>query len=136
MDFALLLNRMVVGAFFVLSGHRKLFDANRHAALVETLRACGIPFIEFNQWFVPLVEFFGGLAVISGLLAPFAAFGMIIILAVAALTDGPKHIRAYGPIDGWDYLCDVLYLPEILYAAMLAGVIIVGPGRYSLYVFF
>jgi uncharacterized membrane protein YphA (DoxX/SURF4 family) len=132
-DAALLVNRVVVGAFFILSGYHKLFVPARHAALVKTLQECRIPFVGFNQWFVPLVEFFGGMAVMSGLLAPLAALGMIAILIVAIATDGPKRLKAYMPIDAGDYLCDVLYLQEVLYLIMLVVVILGGPGTFSLY---
>jgi uncharacterized membrane protein YphA (DoxX/SURF4 family) len=135
-DSALLLNRLVVGTFFFLSGYAKLFHKERHATLVTTLRDRKIPFLEFNQWFVPLVEFFGGLAVISGILAPLAAIGMVTILLVAIVTDGPARIKIYSPVDGPDYLCDFLYLPEPLYVVMLMAVIICGPGKYSLHILF
>lgn len=133
-DAALFVNREIVGTFFVLTGYHKLFNRERHAALVETLRACGIPFIGFNQWFVPLVEFFAGLGVVVGLLAPLAALGMIAILIVALRTDGARRIREYQPVDAGDFVCDVLYLQELLFLVMAFIVAIAGPGRWSLYV--
>ena len=57
LDPVLFLNRLVVGLFFAISGHHKLFIKQRHAQLVATLEACGIPYVWFCQWFVPLVEF-------------------------------------------------------------------------------
>jgi putative oxidoreductase len=132
-DTVLLLNRLAVGLFFAISGYHKLFVRERHEQLVLTLEACGIPFVWFCQWFVPLVEFFGGLAVLSGILAPFAALGMLVILLIALSTDGPKRIREYKPIDRADYLDDFLYLPETTYVVMLLFVIFLGPGRYSLH---
>lgn len=132
-DIALLLNRLGVGVFFAISGYHKLFNKDRHALLVATLLECHVPFLKFNQWFVPAVEFLGGLAVISGLFAPLAAFGMVVILAIAIKTDGAKRLAGYKPIDSADWYCDVLYLPESLYMIMLAVVIIAGPGLYSLH---
>ena len=38
-DIALTLNRIAVGAFFMLSGYHKLFNAERHRVLAEELRA-------------------------------------------------------------------------------------------------
>ncbi len=131
-DTALLLNRLAVGAFFAISGYHKLFNKERHATLVATLKACGVPFLGFNQWFVPSVEFFGGLGVVSGVLAPLAALGMLCILGIAILTDGMKRVNSYTPINRADYVCDVLYLPETIYAVMLAVVVIAGPGQYGL----
>jgi len=53
--------RFALGSFFVLSGVHKLMNKERHKTFVETLRVLGIPHIRILQWFVPGVEFFGGL---------------------------------------------------------------------------
>ncbi len=129
----LMTNRIAIGLFFSISGYHKLFNRDRHQQLVSTLKACGIPFVGFCEWFVPLVEFFGGLAVLFGLLAPLAALGLAIILLVALATDGPKRIREYRPIDAADFLDDLLYLPETIYLVMTLFVIIAGPGAFSLH---
>ena len=131
-DLALLINREAVGVFFAISGYHKLFNAKRHATLVETLRDNGIPLVGINQWFVPAVEFLGGLAVVSGILPVLAAAGMFTIVLVATLTDGAKRIGAYEPLNAADWCCDLLYLPEVLYGFMLLVVMIGGPGKYSL----
>jgi uncharacterized membrane protein YphA (DoxX/SURF4 family) len=72
-DLAISLNRVAVGAFFMLSGYHKLFNAERHRLFADELRALGVPALGFNQWWVPLVEFSAGGAVLIGLLAPLAA---------------------------------------------------------------
>lgn len=128
----LTVNRVALGAFFSISGYHKLFNRERHASLVETLRACGVPCLAFNQWWVPSVEFAGGLALLSGVLAPLAAVGLIVICSIACLTDGAKRIRSYSPIDAADYFDDVLYLPEALYTIGLVIVIVAGPGPFTL----
>jgi uncharacterized membrane protein YphA (DoxX/SURF4 family) len=56
-DIALTLSRIAVGAFFMLSGYHKLFNAERHRVLAEELRGLGIHAVGFNQWWVPTVEF-------------------------------------------------------------------------------
>ena len=58
--------RFALGSFFVLSGVHKLTNKERHKTFVETLRVLGIPHIGILQWFVPGVEFFGGLGVAVG----------------------------------------------------------------------
>ena len=126
---ALTVNRVALGAFFAFSGFHKLFNRDRHAGLVETLEGDHIPFVKFNSWFVPSVEFTAGLGLIVGLLSPLAALGLIAILAVALCTDGiPKRIPEYHPIDKADWCDDLLYLPETLYIVMLVIVIAVGSG--------
>lgn len=124
---ALFANRLALGTFFAISGYHKLFNRERHATVVATLKACGVPFLAFNQWFVPCVEFFGGLSVLSGILAPLAAMGLICICLTACMTDGRKRVVGYKPIDSADKLDDYLYLPELLYIIGLAFIVTFGP---------
>jgi len=131
-DIALTLNRVAVGAFFMLSGYHKLFNAERHRTVVDELKALGVHAVGFNQWWVPLVEFSAGGAVLVGLLAPLAALGLLVIIVVAAATSGRQRINLYKPIDEGDRIDDWLYLPETLYAFMLIVVISAGAGPYSL----
>src|SRR6202046_4063038 len=129
---ALTLNRIAVGAFFMLSGFHKLFNADRHRTVVDELKALGIHAVGFNQWWVPLVEFSAGAAVLVGLLAPLAALGLLVLILVAIVTSGPQRIKLYKPIDEADRIDDWLYLPEVLYAFMLIIVVSAGAGPYSL----
>ena len=131
-DIALAVNRIAVGAFFMISGYHKLFNPEHHRALVDELKALGVPAVGFNQWWVPSVEFSAGGAVLIGVLAPLAALGLIIIILVALVTSGRQRIELYKPIDEADRIDDWLYLPETLYAVMLIMVISAGGGPYSL----
>jgi uncharacterized membrane protein YphA (DoxX/SURF4 family) len=131
-DLAITLNRIAVGAFFMLSGYHKLFNPDRHRAITEELRALGVHAVGFNQWWVPFVEFTAGAAVLIGLLAPLAALGLLVIILVAIATSGRQRIRLYKPIDESDRIDDWLYLPETLYAVMLILVISAGAGPYSI----
>src|SRR6202795_1039770 len=131
-DIALTLNRIAVGAFFMHSGYHKLFNAERHRTFVDELKALGVPALGFNQWWVPLVEFSAGAAVLVGLLAPLAALGLLVIILVAVATSGRQRIKLYKPIDEADRIGDWLYLPETLYAFILILVVSAGAGPYSL----
>jgi putative oxidoreductase len=131
-DLALTLNRIAVGAFFMLSGYHKLFNAQRHRSIVDELKALGVPAVGFNQWWVPLVEFSAGAAVVVGLFAPLAALGLLVIILVAIATSGRQRIRLYKPIDESDRIDDWLYLPEALYAFMLMIIVSAGAGPNSL----
>ena len=130
-DIALTLSRIAIGAFFMLSGFHKLFNAERHRTVVDEFKALGIHYIGFNQWWVPLVEFSAGAAVFVGLLAPLAALGLLFIIVVALATSGRKRLAMFMPIDRADRIDDFLYLPETLYAFMLLVVISAGAGPYS-----
>ena len=131
-DLAITLNRIAVGSFFMHSGYHKLFNAGRHRSFVDELKALGVPAIGFNQWWVPFVEFTAGASVLFGLLAPLAAFGLLVIILVAIVTSGRQRIKLYKPIDRGDRVDDWLYLPETLYAFMLIIVVSAGAGPYSL----
>lgn len=131
-NFALTLNRIAVGAFFMHSGYHKLFNADRHRTFVDELKSLGVPAVGFNQWWVPLVEFTAGGGVLIGLLAPLAALGLLVIIVVANATSGRQRVNLYKPIDRGDRIDDWLYLPETLYAVMLIIVISTGAGPYSL----
>ncbi len=131
MDIAMTLNRIAVGAFFFLSGFHKLFNTERHRTFVDELKSLGVHGVGFNQWWVPLVEFAAGGAVVIGLLAPLAALGLLVIILVAITTSGRQRLALYKPIDEADRLDDWLYLPEVLYAFMLIVVVSGGAGPYS-----
>jgi hypothetical protein len=59
---ALVINRIALGAFFTTSAFHKLFNRERHAVFVRELVSDRVPRLGFNQWFVPSIESFGGLA--------------------------------------------------------------------------
>jgi uncharacterized membrane protein YphA (DoxX/SURF4 family) len=131
-DIALTLSRGAVGMFFMFSGYHKLFNAQRHRALVDELTALRVAAVWINQWWVPSVEFAAGSAVLIGLLTPLAAFGLLVIVLVASVTSGRVRIKSYQPIDRADRIDEWLYLPEILYAFMLIMFVSAGAGPYSL----
>jgi uncharacterized membrane protein YphA (DoxX/SURF4 family) len=123
--------RFALGLFFVLSGAHKLTNKERHKTFVETLRVLRIPRIGILQWFVPGVEFFGGLGVAVGFLTPLAALGLLVISSVALLTNSPTVIASYKPIDRADRFDDWLYQPEMMYALMLLYFTTAGAGPVS-----
>ncbi len=130
-DIAITLSRIAVGSFFMHSGYHKLFNAERHRTFADELKSLGVPALGFNQWWVPLVEFSAGAAVLIGLLAPLAALSLLVIILVAMATSGRQRVKLYKPIDRGDRIDDWLYLPETLYALMLIMIISAGAGPYS-----
>jgi uncharacterized membrane protein YphA (DoxX/SURF4 family) len=124
--------RVATGTFFVFSGYHKLTNSDRRAVFITTLEACHVPFISVMQWFVPAVEFLGGLGVAFGFLTPVAALGLAVICLVATCSDGLRRIGTWTAIDRADVIDDVLYLPEVLYMLLLALFIAGGAGPFSL----
>lgn len=131
-DMALAAVRVSVGVFFALSGYHKLFNRDRHAGFVDTLKADHVPVLRFNEWFVPCVELGAGIAVAAGFLAAGASLMLLAICIVACMAEASGKVEAFKPIDEADRIDDWLYLPEVLYALMLFAVICAGPGAYSL----
>lgn len=118
-----------VGLFFAVSGWHKLFNRGRHRVLVETLRADGIPWVRFNEWWVPVWELLAGSALalswfLPSVVARLSASVLMIICLVAMLMDGLQHVRKMQPLDWSEYIADLLYLPECLLALLLVVIII------------
>ncbi len=80
-DFIILVARVMIGLIFVLSGWPKLLHFQ---ATVANLTQRGIP--EVFAYLAPPVEFFGGLALLLGLLTPYAAILMLLFTLVATAT--------------------------------------------------
>ena len=126
----LLIARVITGVFFSLSGFNKLFVAANAQAMLHTMHTAGIPYPEFNAIFVASVEFALGAALLVGLLTRLAALALLMICIVATFTEGVQRIpENLGPLDwlGW-----FLYLSEVLYALILAWILVCGPGAFAL----
>lgn len=123
--------RLGVGSFFVISGCHKIFHPVRRAQLRDTFKADGV-YHPAMMVIVPWGEFLGGLGVVVGCLTVPAAFGLIVLCLGACCFDGVKRIPAMKPLTRADYIGCVLYLPEVLYVAILAVLICQGAGKWSL----
>jgi uncharacterized membrane protein YphA (DoxX/SURF4 family) len=128
---AITLLRMAMGVFFSISGYHKLFNKQRHGVVLNTMVVDDVPDPRLASWVIPMGEFMGGIALVVGFLTPLAAIGLFIICCGAAMVDGLKRITGMQPIDRADYVDDLLYLPEVLYAIILLTIIFMGGGPYS-----
>lgn len=116
--------RVGTGLFFACSGYNKLFNHARHAALVKTLEEDKVPERKFMQWWVPGWELSGGTMLATGMLPRLGALALLVIMLVALFSEGKKRVQAYAPINAADRVCDWLYLPELIYALVLATFVV------------
>ena len=85
-DYALLAIRLAVGLFFVSFGFGKLFGAPGLEGFTGMLEGLGFPAPALLALLVGVAEFFGGLAIILGVLTRFSAFWLALISVVAWAT--------------------------------------------------
>ena len=114
----LLLLRLVFGAALVLHGLPKI----QHPT---SWMGAGAPVPGFFQFLAAFSEFFGGLAMIAGLLTPIAASGIAATMLVALVTVHFKHGDPFVTMHGESFESPLGYL------AFALLMILTGPGRLS-----
>lgn len=112
--------RITVGLVFMSTGWIKL---NNLPAIARNFEAMGIPSPHILTPFVSGIEFFGGLALVLGLLTRFAAVPLMIVMIVAIVA---------AKRDDIDGLVTLLGFEEISYFLFFAWLAIAGPGPVSL----
>src|SRR5438094_1177145 len=123
----ILIARLAVGLLFLLSGRGKLFVPELREEMRQTLVAAGVPFPEVNALFVSTVGFVFGLLLILGALTPLTCVMLGGVMLVAIATTALRNIKATSPL-GW--LSEFLYLPEVVYLAILFWLFLSGPGWF------
>ena len=120
-DTALAVLRVVLGMTFILHGGQKLFVFG-FAGVSGAFAQMGIPAPGILGPFVAFVEFFGGIAILLGLLTRLAALGIAATMVVAILT---VHLK-----NGFFAPTGVEFPLSLLGSAI--ALIITGAGDFSL----
>ncbi len=83
-NLSLLVLRVIIGTVFIAHGGQKVFgwwQGPGLAGFVDHLHQTGIPV--FLAYLAAFTEFFGGIAVLIGLLTRLSSLGLLIVMAVA-----------------------------------------------------
>lgn len=121
LDLALAVLRVVVGGIFLAHGAQKLFVYG-FGGVTGAFGGMHIPAAGVTGPLTALVEFFGGLALVTGLLTRLAGLGLAVVM-VGAIAFVHLANGFFAP-QGAEY-------PLALLGA-LAALAIAGAGRYSL----
>jgi putative oxidoreductase len=98
-NIGLTLIRLVVGVIFIAHGGQKLFVYGLDG-VAGGFAQMGVPFASFMGPFIGFVEFFGGIALIVGLLTRLASFGLFAtMLGAMILVHLPKGFFAPAGIE-------------------------------------
>lgn len=122
-DEALLLLRLVLGAVFIAHGGQKVFGwfgGHGLEGTAQFMATMGVP--TALAYLAAFTEFFGGLALVGGLLTRLASLGLFFTMAVAIVK---VHLAGgfFAP-QGFEY--------PLALAAMALALVLTGAGRYSL----
>lgn len=124
-DLGLAILRVVTGVIFVAHGAPKLFGGGVEE-LARMLGGIGVPFTTAAAWGITLLEFFGGLALVAGLVVvPVAILLSLHMLTDIVLVHGSAGFFVIGPQaqhppGGVEF--------NLLLIAALCALILAGPG--------
>lgn len=117
--------RVVTGVIFVAHGATKLFGGGV-AGTGDMFASLGIPMAGLMAWVIALLEFFGGLALIVGVLvAAIAALLSVHMLTGIILVHAANGFFVIGPGQGGIEL-------NLLLIAALVTLILAGPGMATI----
>jgi putative oxidoreductase len=131
-DLALLLLRLGLGAIMWAHGAQKLlglFGGHGPQGFVRLVGTLGLP--ASMAWLVIAVEFFGGIAIVFGVLSRLAALGFAVemVVAIVKLHWASGFFMNWGAAggrnEGYEY--------PLLLAVVAFVLLLTGPGRFSLF---
>jgi putative oxidoreductase len=120
-DIGLAILRLAIGLIFAAHGAQKLFVFG-FDGVAGAFAGMNVPFPAVTGAMTALVEFFGGLALVAGLLTRLAGFGLsVTMLGAIALVHSTAGF--FGP-QGFEFPLALL--------GSAAALAFTGPGRFSL----
>jgi putative oxidoreductase len=120
-----LVTRITLGHAFFLTGRGKLANFDD---FVGFMAARGIPFPEANAAFVARLEFYGGMALVLGLLTRLVAAGLAGTMVVALLGERQQFTEAWR----WEGDVGPTDIPSFVFLLLLGWLALFGAGPLSL----
>ena len=93
-DWGVLVMRLALGAILIIHGYPKLFGGM--GGFSQFLGQLGLPMPPFWAWVVTLLEFFGGILLVGGLLTRWVALLLVIEFVVAITKVKWRFIKRQG----------------------------------------
>ena len=125
-QWAVLLLRLIIGFGFIAHGWAKWSRGPEKFG--ELLHQIGLPFPGFTAWVVTFLEFFGGMAILAGILVALVSIPLVISMLVATFTVQLKYgfssintigLTKTGPVFGPPgYEINLLYIAALLVLAL------------------
>ena len=116
--------RLVLGAGFIIHGYPKVFAGAAREQFAGSLGGLGVPLPEVVAWLVGLLEFFGGIALVVGVLTvPVALLGIANMLAAMFLVHLPNGFKFTNQPPGIEV--------NLLYIAGFLALVATGAGVLS-----
>jgi len=123
-DLVPLIIRITLGIVFIYHGYEKVFQGG-HDGVSALMAMKNAPYPTLLGWLAGCTEFFGGIAILIGLLSRLSALGLACVMYVAIATvHWPNGFKISPDMPGYEY-CLVLLLAAL---AISLG----GPGGLSL----
>lgn len=131
-DIGLAILHVATGAFFAITGYRKVFVKATHDGVFNLLASHGVRYEV--RWLIVLGELFGGLALLAGFLTQLAAAGLVIIMAGAYVLDTWPGVLAKNPkpCEATKLCSNALCTPEAQLLIIVAVLSFTGAGQFSL----
>ncbi|HEY9428247.1 MAG TPA: DoxX family protein [Gemmatimonadaceae bacterium] len=130
---ALLPLRLIVGYGFMAHGIAKWSRGPEHFG--QLLQQIGVPMPVATAWIVTLLEVFGGLAILLGVLVAVASIPLIASMLVAMFTVqlryGFSSVNTIGLTEAGPVFGPPGYEINLLYIASLVALALLGAGPFS-----
>ena len=120
-----LLTRITLGHAFFLTGRGKLANFDDFVGFMATR---GLPFPEANAAFVARLEYYGGMALVLGLLTRLVAAGLASTMIVALFGERQQFTESWR----WEGDIGPTDIPSFVFLLLLGWLALFGPGPVSL----